>query len=44
MYGVCYSFNFIGHNSTQKPRYLALPGQFYGLELELNTEGEYYLR
>ena len=45
MYGTCYSFNYIGHeDKTKKGRQASLPGQFYGLTLELDIEAEHYLR
>ena len=45
MYGVCYSFNYIGHrDEARKGRQVSLPGQFYGLTMELNIESEHYLR
>ena len=45
MYGVCYSFNYVGHEEqTKKGRQVSLPGPFYGLTMELNIEAEQYLR
>ena len=45
MHGACYSFNYIGHSDgTREPREVSLPGQFYGLTIELDIEADYYLR
>ena len=45
LYGVCYSFNYIGHiDETKKARQVSLPGQFYGLTMELDIEAQHYLR
>ena len=45
LYGVCYSFNYLGHNGDKKTaRQVSLPGQFYGLTMELDIEAQHYLR
>ena len=44
LYGMCYSFNFRGIHSSKPPRQTAFNGPFYGLALEIDIEGGYYLR
>ena len=44
LYGVCYSFNFVGTDEAKEARTLSLPGPFYGLTMEVDVGGDYYLR